>query len=78
MSDVEAVRDIHITSYFSPVSNETLTLRNLGFIQVLLQEGQPVNLTTRNSFCDTIHQKASTNVEPQSETTANEKGKGGE
>lgn len=76
MGDVEAVRDIHITSHFSPVSNESITLRNLGFIHVLVQEARPVNLAARNSICDTIHQKASTNLEPQSGTTANEKGKG--
>lgn len=58
MSDVEAVSDIHITSYFSPVSNEAITLRNLGFIRVLLQEAWPVNPTARYSFGNTIHQKA--------------------
>ncbi len=26
VTDVEAVRDIHITSFFFPVSNETITL----------------------------------------------------
>lgn len=76
VSDVEAVRDIHITSYFSPVSNETITLRNFGFIRVLLQEAWPVNLTARNLIYNTVHQKASTNPESQSGTTANEKGKG--
>ena len=58
MGVAEAVRDIHITAYFPPVTGERMTVRSLGFIHVLLQEARPVNLSARNSICKTIHQRA--------------------
>lgn len=76
MSDVQDVRDIHISYYFSLEYTDNITLRILGFIPVPFMEARPVNLTARNSICDTVHQKASTNLESQSGTTANKKGKG--
>ncbi len=75
VTDVEAVRDIHITSYISAVSGETIISWFLGFIYVLLQEARPVNPTAHNSLSDSIHQKASTSIKFQSATAANEKGK---
>lgn len=63
-------------SCFSPLSNEAITLRHVGFIQVLVQEAWSVNPTARNSFCNTIHQEASISLESQSGTTPNKEGKG--
>lgn len=66
----------HYTLFLSSIQWDHWRLRNLGFIHVLLKEAQPVNLTTRNSICNTIHQKASTSPGPQTGARANEKWRG--
>ena len=58
VSDVQAVRDIHISYSFSLEYTDNITLRILGFIPVPFMEAQHVNLNTHNSICDTVHQKA--------------------